>query len=349
METVKKKPSFSERGNRSRTALSLSESELVSVAPMFPDKSLPLLVTPKVKGIKLGEWIPANLDQINHWLHTAGAVVFRGFDLKNDEDFSVFMDSLPTDRLPYFEGSTPRKEISKRVYTSTLHPSDQTIALHSEYSSSTKFPMKVWFFCATEPVEGGETPVADARKILERIDPVVRDRFRQVGWMLVRNYGDGLGLPWKRAFAIDNPDDLLKYTQSVKIEIRFKDEDRLWTRQIRRAIEKHPVTGEEAWFNHFAFWHPANLQPEVREQMVKTVGEDGLPFNTFYGDGEPVSDEVANHIRDCYNAEKVKFKWLQGDLMVIDNILSTHGREAYAGPREIRVAMTEPYFRPDFP
>jgi len=348
LTTTKKKSGFASRGKRGRSAINLTENAMIDVAPMFPGKSLPLLVRPNVRGLELGEWVSNNFDELNKMLYSAGAVVFRGFDLQTDEDFAAFMDSLPQDRLPYFEGSTPRKEISEKVYTSTLHPPDQTIALHSEYSSSTKFPMKVWFFCTQEPDTGGETPIADARKILQRIDPEVRARFEKHGWMLIRNYGDGLGLPWKRAFAIDNREDLEAYTASVQIEVRWKDEDRLWTRQVRRAIERHPETDEPAWFNHMAFWHPANLDPDVRAHMLETVGEEGLPYNTFYGDGERIPDEVARAIHDAYLAEKIKFQWKRGDLMVIDNILTTHGRETFTGERQIRVAMTEPYFRPDF-
>jgi hypothetical protein len=34
--------------------------------------------------------------------------------------------------------------------------------------------------------------------------------------------------------------------------------------------------------------------------------------------------------------------WQPGDLMLVDNIRTTHSREAYEGPREILVGMADP-------
>ena len=53
-----------------------------------------------------------------------------------------------------------------------------------------------------------------------------------------------------------------------------------------------------------------------------------LPRNIFYGDGQPIEIEVLNYIREAYNQEK-KFKWQKRDIMMLDNILTVHSREAY--------------------
>lgn len=338
------------RRPRQARHIDLSSASLVETDRVSEQHDMPLVIKPKLDGVSLSNWIVDNATKLEELLHIHAAVLFRGFDMETDQDFVDLMESLPFERMPYFEGSTPRKTVGKMVYTSTEYPSDETIALHSEYSSSTKFPRKVWFYCETPPVTGGETPIGDARKLLARIDPEVRDKFRRLGWCLVRNYGDGLGLPWRRAFAMDDPAQLEAYCRSVDIEVRWKDDskDRLWTRQVRSAIIEHPVTGEEAWFNHMAFWHTANLSPEVYREMVDHVGEENLPYRTMFGDGTPIPDDVANHIRDCYKAEKVKFPWQKGDVLLIDNILSLHGREPFDCQRRIRVAISQPYFRPAF-
>jgi len=322
--------------------------DLVTCQRLFPDKDMPLLIRPKQNNVNLAEWTRDNLDYLNELLFKNGAVLFRDFDLKTDEDFGNYMGALPFELIPYFEGSTPREEVAPRIYTSTMFPSEETIALHNEYSSSTKFPMKVWFFCSEEPIERGETPIASARRILARIDPEVREKFKRLGWMLIRNYGDGLGLPWRRAFQISEKAELEKHCRECLIELQWKSDDRLRTRQVRSAVLTHPYTGDEVWFNHMSFWHAANLPASVRDAMVKAVGFDGLPFHTYFGDGTPIPDEVAHHIRDAYLAEKIKFKWQNGDLMIIDNMLASHGREPFTCARKIRVAMAEPYYRPFF-
>jgi len=115
--------------------------DLVTCQRLFPDKDMPLLIRPKQNNVNLAEWTRDNLDYLNELLFKSGAVLFRDFDLKTDEDFGNYMGALPFELIPYFEGSTPREEVAPRIYTSTMFPSEETIALHNEYSSSTKFPI----------------------------------------------------------------------------------------------------------------------------------------------------------------------------------------------------------------
>ena len=143
-------------------------------------------------------------------------------------------------------------------------------------------------------------------------------------------------------------EEVIEYAKGVAIVLDWKEGDRLRTHQVRSAILTHPRTGEEVWFNHMSFWHTANLSKLVREEMLAHVGFDSMPYHTFYGDGSPIPDEVARHIAECYEAEKMKFSWQKGDLMCVDNMLGTHGREPFTGERRIRVAITEQYARPPF-
>jgi alpha-ketoglutarate-dependent taurine dioxygenase len=40
--------------------------------------------------------------------------------------------------------------------------------------------------------------------------------------------------------------------------------------------------------------------------------------------------------------ETVSFAWQRGDILMLDNMLVAHGRNPYASPRKILVAMAEP-------
>ena len=81
------------------------------------------------------------------------------------------------------------------------------------------------------------------------------------------------------------------------------------------------------------------LEENDRISLTKELGEENLPRNTFYGDGQPIEIEVLNHIREVYNQEKIKFQWQKGDIMMLDNILTAHARETYKGERKVAVAM----------
>ena len=73
------------------------------------------------------------------------------------------------------------------------------------------------------------------------------------------------------------------------------------------------------------------------------VYRDGLQryYDTRYGDGAPIEDDVAAGLREAYVAEKIIFPWREGDVMLLDNMTVAHAREPYTGEREVVVAMTD--------
>jgi hypothetical protein len=79
----------------------------------------------------------------------------------------------------------------------------------------------------------------------------------------------------------------------------------------------------------------------VREAILQEFAEEDLPFNTYYGDGEPIEAAALEQIREAYQQTAVRFSWQEQDVLLIDNVLTSHGREPFIGPRKIVVAMTE--------
>ena len=84
------------------------------------------------------------------------------------------------------------------------------------------------------------------------------------------------------------------------------------------------------------------MAPEVREYLVDVYGADGLPFNTRFGDGDPIGEDVVQLLNRVYEANTVREPWQAGDLMLVDNIRTAHSREPYEGAREVLVGMGDP-------
>jgi hypothetical protein len=80
----------------------------------------------------------------------------------------------------------------------------------------------------------------------------------------------------------------------------------------------------------------------VREYLVDLYGEDGLPFNTRFGDGDPIGADVVQVINDVYDANTAREPWQAGDLMLVDNVRMAHAKEPFEGPREVLVGMADP-------
>lgn len=326
-----------------RKAISVSREALIAVSLLNKQANLPLLIQPRVDGVDLQGWASRNQALIKSSLLKHGAILFRGFNLREAEDFEGFVKTVSSELLEYRERSSPRSLVQGHVYTSTNYPADQTIFLHNENSYQSTWPLRIFFFCNTAPASGGETPIADCRRTLRRLDPKIVERFSEKKVMYVRNFGNGLGLSWQTVFQTDDKYQLNDYCRRAGIEAKWKGANQLRTRQVREAVAIHPVTREPIWFNHAAFFHESTLEPTVREMLRSQFNEEDLPNNTYYGDGSPIEPSVLDEIRDAYLQEAVVFPWLKGDLLMVDNMLVAHGRAPFTEPRKILVAMADPY------
>jgi alpha-ketoglutarate-dependent taurine dioxygenase len=341
-----KKKMFAERRKAfQRRAISVQLEDLVRMESLRPGQMLPLVIKPHMRGVKLSAWVSHNLDLIESRLMKHGGILFRGFDLGTLTDFQEVVAATSVQLMHYAESATPRTELSDKFYTSTEFPRTHTIALHNELTYVSTWPMKIWFFCATPSETGGETPIADVRRVFDNIDPEIRARFMEKGWMLVRNFGDGLGLPWERSFHTSDKSEVEEYFAQARIEYEWKEEGRLRTRQVRPAVLAHPRTGENLWFNHIAFWHVNSLDPKLLEAMLATLKAEDFPYAVYYGDGSPIEPSIVKNLRDAYDRETMTFPWQKGDLLMLDNMLVAHGRKPYTGNRKILVAMGEPFTR----
>jgi hypothetical protein len=207
--------------------------------------------------------------------------------------------------------------------------------------------MKICFGCVVAPQDRGESPIADVRKVCRHISPSIRKRFEEKGYLLVRNFSDHLSLPWRVSFKVTTKEELEGYCKKAHIAMKWIANEHLRTWQVRPPMATHPRTNEQVWFNHIAFWHVSSLEKHVRDILLDSCSEEGLPYNTYYGDGTRIEDDVIEELRQAYNAEMVKFPWKKGDLLLLDNMLVAHGRSPYSGPRKIIVSMGEPYTRTD--
>ncbi|HWS85818.1 MAG TPA: TauD/TfdA family dioxygenase [Pyrinomonadaceae bacterium] len=331
-----------------RQPLNLSQAELVKTGSLpGAAEPFPLVLSPGVESVNLTRWAGANRERVEQELLQHGALLFRGFEVGGVEQFEEFARALSPDLLDYRERAAPRVEVGRNIYTSTEYPAEHHIPLHHEMSYSHNWPTKIWFYCVQAPRQRGATPVADDRKVFRRLSPQIKEPFMRKKVMYTRNYGEGVDLSWQEAFQTTDRALVEKYCREAHTEFEWKGGDRLKTRQVRQAVAVHPKTGETVWFNHAHMFHISNVEPDVRAALLEQFREEDLPRNAYYGDGTPIETSVLDEIREIYREEAVTFPWQEGDIMMLDNFLATHGREPFVGPRKIVVAMAELYTNRD--
>ncbi|GAB5097907.1 TauD/TfdA family dioxygenase [Caballeronia sp. HLA56] len=270
-----------------------------------------------------------------------GGVLLREFAPWGSQGLDRFASLFGETLQAYEFGSTPRSRIGGAVFSSTEYPADQWIDQHNEQSYTLRWPESIFFYCDIAAEENGATPVADSRVVYQLLDPALRRLFASKQIMYVRNFGNGLDVPWEQVFGTEDRAEVERYCRANRIAFEWLDDgEALRTRQVCQSELVHPRTGETVWFNQAHLFHVSNLPDDVREALLEIVDEDRLPRNTCFGDGTPIDTAMLDEIRAVYRDTMLSFPWQPNDLLALDNVLMSHGRAPFKGKRRVLVAMT---------
>jgi Taurine catabolism dioxygenase TauD, TfdA family len=292
-------------------------------------------------------WANQHKEQVKDILHKHGAVLIRGLRFHGTRQFGQFLEALFEQSLAeYTYRSTPRTKLGGKVYTATEYHPSETIPQHNESSYANVWPMHIGFFCMIPPTpgSGGATPLADSRAVLARIPPAIVEKFATKKLLYVRNYGS-IDLPWNEVFQTDDRQQVEAFCKGNRISCEWTGNNGLRTRQITPATAEHPLTRETVWFNQAHLFHISGLAGEVARDMLSVYRTEDLPRNVYFADGTPIEIDDLNRIRAAYDAVKFHFDWQKDDVVILDNMLYTHGRQPYSGARKILVGMANMHER----
>jgi alpha-ketoglutarate-dependent taurine dioxygenase len=306
---------------------------------------LPRVIRAPEPGLRLAQWAAERKGELDQTLLAAGAILFRGFAVDSVDAFKQAADVFITDYMDYSFALTPRDRLTDAVATASLFPPDEVVPLHGEMDAHPQWPRRIVFYCGlapaiTRPGSSGETPIADARKIHDRLPAALRERFGRLGIKYVRNVRGAEAL--KAVFGTTDRGAISAYCQEKGYAVTF-DADGARTEHVSHAIVSHPVTGEKVWFNHAQIYHLSSFPPEFVRAHHGVAPGAPLPLEAYDGSGAPIEREVMRQIRRAYQAEMVTFFWQQGDVLLLDNMLVAHGRRPFTGPRQVLVTMGDPY------
>jgi alpha-ketoglutarate-dependent taurine dioxygenase len=284
-------------------------------------------------------WLATQFESVHGTLLQRGALLVRGLPILASKKLEKVLTTLfQAPLLEYSFGSTPRTKLRGHIYTSTEYPSTEAIPLHNENSYTRRWPLQIAFHCVEPAGSGGETPIADSRKVYASIPERIRERFAASKLLYVRNYGN-IDVPWQQVFKTDDRREVEAYCDENEIEYEWRDNNRLHTRQRVDAVCVHPRTQESLWFNQAHLFHISGLNADARSTLEGLYRKDDLPRNVYYGDGGDIDVDDLKVIRAAYNDHTMTFQWQAGDLLLLDNMLYAHGRLPYTGSRRVLVGM----------
>lgn len=326
---------------------------------LFGNEKLPLVLTPKGKPSRgeFLEFLSSERSTLRKQLLEHGGLLFRGWPVAGAQDFSEAVDALGTGKsVNYIGGDSPRRKITGSVYTSTEAPAAVKIPLHNEMSFVRDYPKHIFFHCEIAPQTKGETILGDARRIFSRLDPRVRQQFvdRRLKYVSAY-YGKSIVMDlvnslqpshksWREVFETDQPSEVERLCRENDFEFAWHD-DANWLRisQTRPAAITHPETGEWVWFcqPHLYDFSPRllGLWRYVGAKAFYARPHTRL-HEVFHADGSKIDRADLYHIMDTLDVNTVAFPWQTGDVLVLDNVLTMHGRATFDGPRRILTALT---------
>jgi amino acid adenylation domain-containing protein len=325
-------------GFRRRKVRSLDLTTPTLVTDRDPAGKRIVTMRPAVPDVDLAGWIAIHRDEIVEQLANEGALLFRGFGCDTPEVLERVVAA--SGDAQYDTTEHTREQVGKSVFTPVAYPSREFLLWHNEDSFRHILPARIWFACAQPPGSGGETVVADGGKILDTVNSVA-PKLVQEGLMYVRRYGGGLGLDWRVVFATDDRDAVEKQCHSQDISWSW-DGDILTTRSVQPGVKRHAHSGEPFWIGQILHFHPAALPDATRSSLAKLYGTDNLPRDCRYADGSPINDAVVTKVVKAYRKIERVCRWQVGDLLLIDNVRTAHGRRPYEGERKLLVMLTAP-------
>jgi alpha-ketoglutarate-dependent taurine dioxygenase len=334
----------------------LLETQLEDRVEFLNEENLPAMIR-SVAGETLEDLLRAEREPLREMLRRYGAILFRGFALRTAEDFQKAANQcFEGELLPYLGGLSPRGQVKEGIFESTKLPAYMRLAQHHEMSYLPIPPRAIAFFCEVEPQEGGETPLADSRKVYKRIPAGLRERFEHSGVCYHRTlYGPGRNFvyaalnrwlkvrrSWMETFLTTDRSVVERVCAEQGGTAHWDREGGVRISNVLPAVRRHPETGEKLWFNHVTtFLMTPESAGTMRYLFYRLAYLNPLhrPVHATMGNGEAITLAQLRAINKAVDSATVRFKWKRGDLLLVDNFQVTHGRMPFRGPRRILVAM----------
>ena len=206
-------------------------------------------------------------------------------------------------------------------------------------AQSSNPPSYISFYCKKAPESGGETPLVDSTLVYRYLHekyPEVEELFSKYGVRYKRvlpeenDLNSPLGRSWKDTYNVENKEEL----ESI---LDFKDGleyEWLDNNCISITSEILPAIFYNEEIKNFVFYNSLiaafNGWQDVRNDRFTSI---------CYGNGEMIDNNVLENISKYIDSVKVSWKWLEGDIIWIDNRQVMHARNQFTGDRKIYASI----------
>lgn len=286
-----------------------------------------------------------------------GALLIRDTGLRTAQEFAEFLRAIDFRARPYIGGVGPRTEYAPGVYTATDLLHDISLPLHQEMTYLDDAPDYVVFFCQEPTLHGQKTNlIGDMRKLTQQLPAGFKERYRGKRARLcltLPTAGRSTGVyqakeSWQATFGTDDHGEAQAIGRRRGWELAWNEEDNLTIMQEpARFFRFHPIHGE-LWCSQAHF-----VQPEARRLTAQRDGRRGdverweramasAPESLdrmIMEDGTPIPRDDCRIWFELAASLETAYSLGRGEVIILDNMVTAHGRTKFTGPRQIFVAL----------
>lgn len=288
------------------------------------------------KGFSLAQWRAASVspEDIRRDLLAFGVVLLRDM-VSSPAEFEALSQAFCQDF--YNSGARRSRHPQGDGYTTEVYRENFTLLGHSEgtylphHPSLPRFretpgaPEVCFFWCLEAPSEaGGETTVIDGVRMRAKLPPDLRERLESQGVIYAMSWDRER---WQYEFQVTDAATLAALLAPLPgIECQFHG-DQLELRFATAAITP-TLDGRRAFVPPLLGHLPRITHPRYQAQNPYAKATNQV----FFGDGEPLSDELANLLIDLHDEGTHPHRWQAGDVLILDNTRFLHGRRMTTKP-----------------
>ncbi len=295
--------------------------------------------TPDIDLASTAAWVAARREELLAEAARHGAVLFRGFPLRTAEDFDAFVAALNLPNFPYDESLSNAVRVNKtpRVFTANEAPPSVSIFLHHEMAQTPIYPSRLLFFCEQPAAEGGATPLCRSDVLWERLAAACSSFAKdcETKGLTYSNVmpsendpTSGMGRSWQSTLRADSREQAEARLRSLGYSWQWQDGGNLRaTTPVLPAVRKLP-DGRKTFFNQliaaFSGWKDARNDP------AKAI---------TFGDGMPLDRAAVSAAVQLGEELSFDVPWQRGDVALVDNFVTMHGRRAFRGTRKVLASL----------
>jgi len=289
-----------------------------------------------IEAVKL--WVQAHLVELEAELSNSGALLFRGFPISSAETFDAFSAAFGYPSFTYKESlsNAVRINFTERVFTANEAPNDVEIYLHHEMAQTPISPEKIFFFCNSAAEEGGATPICRSDQLYKALEselPELAKDFKNKGLKYTThmppedNIHSGQGRSWSSTLSVETKEE----AENKLAELGYH-----WEWQANGSLKAiTPVlpavldlAGKKVFYNQLvaAYMGWAGVRDDPSRALA-------------FGDGSAIPRDGLERIAELSKKFTFDLQWQDGDVALLDNKITMHGRRPYSGDRKRQVLV----------